>query len=75
MSNVVPLRKAAAVPVTPPLAEIRPLSSARQRPAHPAGRPPRRPRNGHHPDCPYPGAPADHCGICRSMAIASEPTP
>lgn len=35
-----------------------------------ATRPPRQPRNGHHPDCPYPSTPADHCGICRSLTIA-----
>lgn len=80
MSNVVRLHSAGPVPVTPPLAEVRHLPTAQHRPAGPpeqprrTGRPPRRPRNGHHPDCPYPTTPATHCGICRSITIAADPT-
>jgi hypothetical protein len=31
------------------------------------GYPPRQPRNGHHPDCPYPREPADTCAICAAI--------
>lgn len=29
--------------------------------------PPRRARNGHHPDCPYPREPAEPCAICAAI--------
>ncbi len=35
--------------------------------------PPRRPRNGHHPDCPYPNQPADTCSICAGIRKADDP--
>lgn len=28
----------------------------------------RRPRNGHHADCPYSKAPAEHCSVCAGIA-------
>lgn len=41
----------------------------------PKGRryPPRRPRNGHSPDCPYPKTDAQTCAVCASERIAPEP--
>jgi hypothetical protein len=77
-SNVIPLHSAGPVPVTPPLAKIHHLPTTRPRldpesaRRSPTTAPPRRPRSGHHPDCPYPGTDPAHCGICRSTRIARE---
>jgi hypothetical protein len=39
------------------------IAAPRRREAHP----PRRSHNGHHPDCPYPLAKPDGCGICAGI--------
>lgn len=38
---------------------------------HHPSRPPRRPRNGHHADCPYPHQPAPTCHICNGIRKAA----
>ena len=49
------------------LAQVIPLRRHRSAPR-------RWPRNGHHPDCPYPHEPAPTCPICQSIAKgATEP--